>query len=91
MARSLTCLGGRGGCYGGIASVSCAQALRKQRARILTVLQQKGVAPSAAAAAPVPLVTKTTPKAVVKKAVPKKTAPKTVAPKKVVAKSKKGA
>src|SRR5579862_6680164 len=33
--------------------------LRKERARILTVLQQKGVAPSAAAAAPVPLVTKT--------------------------------
>jgi large subunit ribosomal protein L29 len=65
--------------------------LRKERARILTVLQQKGVAPSAAAAAPVPLVTKTTSKAVVKKAVPKKTAPKTVAPKKVVAKSKKGA
>jgi large subunit ribosomal protein L29 len=66
--------------------------LRKQRARILTVLQQKGVAPSAAAAAaPVPLVTKTTPKTVVKKAVPKKTAPKTVAPKKIVAKSKKGA
>jgi len=65
--------------------------LRKERARILTVLQQKGVAPSAAAAAPVPLVTKTTPKTVVKKAVPKKTAPKTAAPKKVVAKSKKGA
>jgi large subunit ribosomal protein L29 len=65
--------------------------LRKERARILTVLQQKGVAPSAAAASPRPLVTKTTRKAVVKKAVPKKTAPKTVAPKKVVAKSKKGA
>ncbi|MGH9647480.1 MAG: 50S ribosomal protein L29 [Bryobacteraceae bacterium] len=65
--------------------------LRKQRARILTVLQQKGVAPSAAAATPVPLVTKATPKTVVKKAVPKKVAPKTVAPKKVVAKSKKGA
>jgi large subunit ribosomal protein L29 len=67
--------------------------LRKERARILTVLQQKGVSPSAAA--PVPLVTKTKPKTtpttVVKKAVPKKTAPKTVAPKKVVAKSKKGA
>ena len=58
--------------------------LRKERARILTVLQQKGVAPSAAAAAPVPLVTKTkpAPKAAVKKAAPKKTAPKTVAPKK---------
>ena len=67
------------------------RSLRKERARILTVLQQKGVAPSAAAAAPVPLVTKTTPKTAVKKAVPKKTAPKTVAPKKVVAKSKKGA
>ena len=69
--------------------------LRKERARILTVLKQKGVAPSAAAAAPAPLVTKTTPKTapktVVKKAVPKQTAPKTVAPKKVVAKSKKGA
>ena len=68
--------------------------LRKERARILTVLQQKGVAPSAAAAAPVPLVTKTTPKTpktVAKKAAPKKTAPKTVAPKKAVAKSKKGA
>jgi len=65
--------------------------LRKERARILTVLEQKGVAPSAAAAAPVPLVTKTTPKTAVKKAAPKKTAPKTAAPKKVVAKSKKGA
>jgi large subunit ribosomal protein L29 len=32
--------------------------LRKERARILTVLQQKGVAPSAAAAAPLPLVKK---------------------------------
>jgi large subunit ribosomal protein L29 len=65
--------------------------LRKERARILTVLQQKGVAPSAAAAAPVPLVTKSTPK--VAKAAPKKTAPKkaAVAPKKAVAKSKKGA
>jgi large subunit ribosomal protein L29 len=67
------------------------RSLRKERARILTVLQQKGVAPSAAAAAPVPLVTKTTPKTAVKKAAPKKTAPKTVAPKKAVAKSKKGA
>ena len=70
--------------------------LRKERARILTVLKQKGVAPSAAAAAQVPLVTKTTPKTtpktVAKKAAPKKTAPKTVAPKKkAVAKSKKGA
>ncbi len=73
--------------------------LRKERARILTVLQQKGVAPSAAAAAPVPLVTKTTKKnapkvaakAGTKKAVPKTAAPKTVAPKKAVAKSKKGA
>jgi large subunit ribosomal protein L29 len=65
--------------------------LRKERARILTVLQQKGVAPSAAAAAPVPLVTKSTPKTVAKKAAPKKAAPKTVAPKKVVAKGKKGA
>jgi len=54
--------------------------LRKERARILTVLQQKGVAPSAAAAKPVPLVTKTTPKTAVKKAAPKKAAPKTDAP-----------
>jgi large subunit ribosomal protein L29 len=38
--------------------------LRKERARILTVLKQKGIAPSAAAAAPVPLVTKVTPKGV---------------------------
>jgi large subunit ribosomal protein L29 len=72
------------------------RALRKERARILTVLQQKGVAPSAAAAALVPLVTKTrqtpAPKAAAKKAAPKKkTAPKTVASKKAVAKSKKGA
>ena len=37
------------------------RALRKERARILTVLKEKGVAPSAAAAAPVPLVTRTTP------------------------------
>jgi large subunit ribosomal protein L29 len=68
--------------------------LRKERARILTVLQQKGVAPSAAAAAPVQLVTKSAPKvakAAPKKAAPKSTAPKTVAPKRVVAKSKKGA
>ena len=40
------------------------RSLRKERARILTVLKQKGVAPSAAAAAPVPLVTKVTPKGV---------------------------
>jgi large subunit ribosomal protein L29 len=69
--------------------------LRKERARILTVLRQKGVAPSAAAAAPVPLVTKTTPKAAAKsapkKAVSKTAAPKKAAPKKAVAKSKKGA
>jgi large subunit ribosomal protein L29 len=65
--------------------------LRKERARILTVLQQKGVAPSAAAATPLPLVKKTAPKAAAKKAAPKKAAPKTVAPKKAVAKSKKGA
>ena len=71
--------------------------LRKERARILTVLQQKGVAPSGAAAAPVPLVTKTKPaaKSAAKKAAPKKAASKTAAPKaapkKVVAKSKKGA
>jgi large subunit ribosomal protein L29 len=69
--------------------------LRKERARILTVLQQKGVAPSAAAAAPVPLVTKSAPKVAAKtapkKTVPKKAAPKTGAPKKAVAKSKKGA
>jgi len=59
--------------------------LRKERARILTVLQQKGVAPSAAAAAPVPLVTK-----VSKKAAPKvaaKTAPKKAAAKPVAAKT----
>jgi large subunit ribosomal protein L29 len=66
--------------------------LRKDRARILTVLQQKGVAPSAAAAAaaPVHLVTKTKPAAAPKTAV-KKAAPKKAAPKKAVAKSKKGA
>jgi large subunit ribosomal protein L29 len=71
------------------------RSLRKERARILTVLQQKGVAPSAAAAAPLPLVTKTkpvaAPKAAAKKAAPKKAAPKTAAPKKALAKSKKGA
>ncbi len=70
------------------------RSLRKERARILTVLQQKGVAPSAAAAAPVPLVTKTRPKAAAKKAAPKTAAPKKAAPKaaaKPAAKSKKGA
>jgi large subunit ribosomal protein L29 len=74
--------------------------LRRERARILTVLKEKGVAPSAAAAAPVPLVTKTKAKAaakaapkeaVSKTAVPKKAAPKKAAPRKAVAKSKKGA
>jgi large subunit ribosomal protein L29 len=63
--------------------------LRKQRARILTVLKQKGVAPSAAAAAPVPLVTKVKPKTAVKapaKTVAKKAAPKATTKKK----SKKG-
>ena len=72
--------------------------LRKERARILTVLKQKGVAPSAAAAAPAPLVTKVTPKGVagkraaakpaVAKAAKAVKAAKT-APKKVV-KGKKG-
>ncbi|HEV8414229.1 MAG TPA: 50S ribosomal protein L29 [Bryobacteraceae bacterium] len=69
------------------------RSLRKERARILTVLQQKGVAPSAAAA-PVPLVTKTRPKTAAKKAAPKPAAPKKAAPKaaaKSAAKSKKGA
>lgn len=73
------------------------RSLRKERARILTVLHQKGVEPSAAAAAPVPLVTKTKPalKTGAKKAAPKKAAPKTVAARKVVPKkasmtSKKG-
>ena len=66
--------------------------LRKERARILTVLKEKGVAPSAAAA-PAPLVTKTAPKAAEKaprKAAPKAAAAKKAAPKKSVAKSKKG-
>ena len=72
--------------------------LRKERARILTVLQQKGVAPSGAAAAPVPLVTKTkqgsASKAAAKKAAPKeaffkKALPKKAAPKAAKA-SKKG-
>jgi len=40
------------------------RSLRKERARILTVLKQKGVAPSAAAAAPGPRVTKVTPKGI---------------------------
>jgi large subunit ribosomal protein L29 len=69
--------------------------LRRERARILTVLKEKGVAPSAAAAAPVPLVTKTKAKAAAKaapkKAATKKAAPKKAAPRKAVAKSKKGA
>ena len=69
--------------------------LRKERARILTVLKQKGTAPSGAAAAPVPLVKKTkpvaAPKVAAKKAAPKAAAPKKAAPKKAVAKSKKGA
>ena len=56
--------------------------LRKERARILTVLKEKGMAPSAAAAAPVPLVAKATPKAGVKKAALKKAETKTAAPKK---------
>jgi len=68
------------------------RSLRKERARILTVLKEKGLAPSAAAAAPLPLVTKTrlaaAPKAA-KKAAPKKAAPKKVAPKTAVAKTKK--
>ena len=66
--------------------------LRKERARILTVLKEKGLAPSAAAAAPLPLVTKTTPKGRVqdgKKAAPKKAAPKTAVAK--TKKSKEGA
>src|SRR5450759_3864041 len=57
------------------------RSLRKERARILTVLKQKGVAPSAAAAAPVPLVTKSTPK-VAAKAASKKAPPKAAALKK---------
>ena len=57
--------------------------LRKERARILTVLKEKGSAPSAAAAAPVPLVTKTkaAPKAAAKTAAPKKAAPRAAAAK----------
>ena len=70
--------------------------LRRERARILTVLKQKGIAPSAAAAAPVPLVTKVTPKGVAgKRAAAKPTAAKASksaakpAPKKI-GKGKKG-
>jgi len=63
--------------------------LRKERARILTILQQKGVAPSAAAAAPVPLVTKTKPAAKTAAKAPKKAvAAKKAAPKKAAAKRK---
>ena len=79
--------------------------LRKERARILTVMKQKGVAPSAAGAAA--LVTKSSPKAAAKTA-PKKAAkavgktpavkaaatktavPKTVAPKAKPMKTRKG-
>jgi hypothetical protein len=57
--------------------------LRKERARILTVLKQKGVAPSAAAAAPAPLVTKTAGKAAAKAA--PKAAPRKAVSKKAVA------
>jgi large subunit ribosomal protein L29 len=42
--------------------------LRKERARILTVLKQKGIAPSPAAATPMPLVTKVAKKAAAKPA-----------------------
>ena len=61
--------------------------LRKERARILTVLKQKGLAPSAAAAAPVPLVTKTKQATAPKtaKAASKKTAPKAAVQKKAAA------
>jgi len=70
--------------------------LRKERARILTVLHQKGIAPSPAAATPAPLVKKSAPKAAPKKSASKKAAPKaaaakTVAPKKLATKGKKGA
>ena len=71
--------------------------LRRERARILTVLKEKGVAPSAAAAAPVPLVTKTSPKSAPKvaaKTAPqkamKKAAPKAAASKKAVKTGRKG-
>jgi large subunit ribosomal protein L29 len=71
------------------------RSLRKERARILTVLKQKGVAPSTAAATPLPLVTKTAPKASAKKAAPKaavqkKAAPKKAAPKQAAMSGKKG-
>jgi len=73
--------------------------LRKERARILTILKEKGMAPSAAAAAPVPRVTKTkraaapkaAAKAAPKKAAPKKTAPKAAPKKAAASKGKKGA
>ena len=76
------------------------RSLRKERARILTVLKQKGATPSAAAAAP--LVTKTAPKAKAQKsektAAPKKAAaagakkvaPKKAAPKKAAMAGRKG-
>ena len=80
--------------------------LRRERARILTVLKEMGLAPSAAAAAPVPLVTKTKPAATpkvaaksgakkaapktAKKAAPKKAAAKTAVQKKAAMTSKKG-
>jgi len=67
--------------------------LRKERARILTVLKQKGISPSAAAAAPAPLVKKVTAKGVPgKRAAAKPMAAKhavKAAPKKAV-KGKKG-
>jgi large subunit ribosomal protein L29 len=77
--------------------------LRKERARILTVLKEKGVAPSAAAAAPVPLVTKSAPKVAPQKvkaagkkqassktASAKKAAPSKAAPSKTAKTGKKG-
>ena len=67
--------------------------LRKERARILTVLQQKGVAPSAAAAAPAALVTKVTPKKAARKTAAAKPVAAKAAPKaasKKAAKGKKG-
>ena len=64
--------------------------LRKERARILTVLKQKNVAPSAAAAAPVPAVTKSARKtaapAGAKKAAPQASAAKPAAKKTAAAK-----
>ncbi|HEY2843140.1 MAG TPA: 50S ribosomal protein L29 [Bryobacteraceae bacterium] len=69
------------------------RSLRKERARILTVLKQRGVTPSPAAAAPLPLVTKVTAKGVPgKRAAAKPAAGKgaaKTAPKKAV-KGKKG-